>query len=365
MASAIYRLPSSDCAGRIRDAGWTPNAEWEGARMPQRLSLPDVNELSRAALIGAGTAAAAAETVARSIVDAEAEGIRNVGLGYLPIYCEHARCGKVDGHAAPTFEQVTAAAIRADAANGFSHPAFALAEGAFVALAKEAGIAALGVTRSASAGVVGWFVDRLARAGLVNLAFANSSPLVAPFGGRERFFGTNPLGFGAPRASGAPLVVDMSTSATAYMNVAAAAARGESIPLGWALDVDGNPTTDPEKGIGGSIAPLGGYKGTGLAIMVDVLAAAVTGSHFSHEASSFVDNEGGPVGVGQLFVGIAPERLGGGALASRLDAMLAEMCLDGDARVPGERRHAARHRAERDGVEVDDELIRTIEGYCE
>lgn len=332
--------------------------------MTRTLALADVYELSLAALTGSGASQLQAVPVARSVGDAEAEDLRNVGLAYLPIYCEHLRCGKIDGHAVPTMRQAAPAAIQVDAANGFCHPAFLAAEDALVGCTRDLGIACLGITRSYSAGVVGWFVDRLARAGLVSLVFANTSPLVAPWGGKRPFFGTNPIAFGAPRAAGVPLVIDLSTSATARVNVIEAAAKGQPIPPGWAHDRDGRPTTDPQRALEGTVAPLGGYKGTGLAIMVDILAAGLTGALWSHRASAFGDNTGGPPGVGQLFLALAPARLGVPDLGTGIEAMLAAMCADPGVRIPGARRHAARARAERDGVQVPDALYDELAGYA-
>ena len=230
--------------------------------MSVTLSLDEVETLSLRALRACGATERVARVMALSMRDAEAEGIRNVGLAYLPVYCEHLRVGKVRGDTEPRVEQPAPAVLRVDAGDGFCHVAFVAAEARFVELTRETGIAALAITRSSSAGVVGWFNDRLARAGLVSLAFANASPLVAPYGGRRPFFGTNPIGVGAPRAGGEPLVMDFSTSATAYVNVLDAASRGEPIPLGWALDADGRATTSARAAVEhGSIAPLGGTRG--------------------------------------------------------------------------------------------------------
>lgn len=332
--------------------------------MTIRMSLKEAYELCRAALLASGANESNAVPVAKSLEDAEAEGIRNVGLGYLSHYCEHLLCGKVDGRAVPRVSQVAPAALRVDAAHGFCHPAYVAAEDAFIALTRDTGIACMTITRSYSAGVVGWFVDRLARQDLVALAFANSPKLVAPWGGKQRFFGTNPLAFGAPRSGQPPIVVDMSTSATARVNIVELAARNQPIPTGWALDVDGKPTTDPQRALAGTVAPLGGSKGTALALMVDVLAAGLSGAQWSHEAASFGDNTGGPPGVGQLFFALSPERLGVAGLGERVDGMLADMCADEGAHVPGDRRHAHRARAEREGIEVPESLIEKLKTYC-
>ena len=159
---------------------------------------------------------------------------------------------------------------------------------------------------SYSAGVLGWMVDLLARDGLVSLGFSNSSPLVAPWGGRTAMLGTNPLAFGAPRDGRPPFVVDMATSATAYVNIRQAAAEGRDIPLGWAVDPDGNLTTDPHRGLAGTVAPLGGAKGFALGLIVEILAAGITGGNWAIDSSSFIDDVGGPPDVGQVFIAIDP-----------------------------------------------------------
>jgi len=328
------------------------------------LTLDEVYELSFRALLGSDTIAANAAPVADSVREAEAEGIHNVGLGYLPIYCEHTRCGKVDGQATAVVERVGEAAFRVDAAHGFSHLAFVAAEDDFVAAAKRAGVATLALSRSSSAGVVGWFNERLARAGLMSLAFANSSPAMAPWGGTRKFFGTNPMGFGLPRDGAPPIIVDQSSTATAMVNVRQAAARGEPIPDHWGLDASGQPTTDAAAALRGSMAPAGGHKGFGLALIVDVLAGGLTGSNFSYQSSLFGDNEGGPTDVGQLFVAFTPQMLAGDAFAARIEAWISAMTAEDGVRLPGARRHAERERRSREGVRIDAALHERLLGYC-
>lgn len=324
-----------------------------------RLSLEEVEALALDALRRAGASDPQAAPVARSIRAAEAEGARGIGLGYLPFYCGHLRVGKIRGDAAPRLERTAPAAHRVDAGGGFAHPAYEAGEAALIEDARAQGIAVLGVSGAYACGVVGHFVDRLARAGLVGLAVTNASSTMAPWGGSRPFFGTNPYAFGAPRR-GDPLIVDSSSSATAFVNLATAAAEGRAIPEGWALDADGRPTTDPEAGMAGSIAPAGGHKGAVLALMVEVLAAGLTGASWSFEASSLGDDEGGPPGLGQTFLAIRPDALGATGFADRLEAMLAAMTAEEGTRVPGERRHAERRRAEREGVEVDDATLAVL-----
>ena len=328
----------------------------------QNLTLDDVYHLSLRVLVASGARIDNAEPVAACMRDAEAQGLRNHGLGYLPVFCEHLRCGKVDGNANPSILQRADSVLVVDAANGFAHTAFLFALEEFVAMTRTTGTASLGITRSYSASVVGWFVERLAAHGLVSLAFANASPLMPSWGGKTPRFGTNPLGFGVPRLD-TPIVVDMATSTAARVNVVAAARRGEQIPDGWALDREGRPTNDPRAALEGMNAPLGGAKGYGLALMVDVLSAGLTGSRYSHAVSSFGSCEGGPTRCGQLLLAFNPQMLGGVHFSSALESMLGAMLQTPAMRLPGDRRLAAR-AAHAHHIEVPTELVRLLERYA-
>lgn len=317
------------------------------------IGLDEVEALSCRALQTAGASQAQAASVARSIRAAEAEGTRGIGLGYLPWYCRHLRVGKIVGTAVPQVLASRPGTLMVEAQGGFAHAAFEAGETALIAAARTQGIAVLGIAGSYACGVLGYFTDRLARTGLVALAVTNASATMAPWGGRLPFFGTNPWAFGAPRA-GEPLVVDSSSSATAYMNLSSAAAEGRPIPPHWALDLQGVPTTDANEGLAGSIAPAGGHKGGALALMVEVMAAGLTGAHWSHEASSLGTDEGGPPRLGQSFIAIDPEAMAPG-FVQRLEAMLAAMTAQDGVRLPGSRRHSNRTLAEADGVHLSDD----------
>lgn len=324
------------------------------------LSLAEVELLARSALDRCGANPTQSESTGRSIRDAEAEGIRNVGLGYLPTYLLHLHCGKIIGSAIPRVGESNGSTLHVDAGFGFCHPAFEAALDPFVDLTKGQGVALLTISRSYSAGVLGWMVDLLARRGLVSLGFANSSPLVAPWGGRTARLGTNPIAFGCPRNDSPPFVVDMATSATAYVNIRTAAEEGRDIPLGWAVDETGQPTTDPQKALQGTVAPLGGAKGFGLGLLVEILAAGISGGNWGIDSSSFGDDQGGPPGVGQAFIAIDSSRSAPG-FGDRLEHLFSELLSETGVRLPGDRRHECRANAERHGVEVPAELLAAIE----
>jgi (2R)-3-sulfolactate dehydrogenase (NADP+) len=318
-----------------------------------RLTLGDVERLAHAALRAAGTSETNARLVARAITAAEAEGLPSHGLIRLPTYCDHVECGKVDGRVDPVARSDRAGAWRVDARHGFAHPAIDLGFRHLVPAARESGIAALSVARSYNCGVLGYHVERLAREGLVALAFANSPPAIAPWGGSKAFFGTNPIACAAPRRTGAPLVIDQSASVVARGEVILRAREGKAIPEGWALDSEGKPTTNPHAVLdGGSMLPSGGYKGAGIALIVEIMAAVVTGASLSLQASSFTDNKGGPPSTGQFFIAIAPEAFAEGPFPQRLQELVEAMCREPGVRLPGARRVAAQTRAAAEGVTV-------------
>lgn len=331
----------------------------------ETLTLDEVESLAVRALVASNTGQANARSVGRSIVDAEADGIHSHGLARLPNYCEHARAGKVDGHAVPTCERVGAAALKADARTGFAHPALDLGLAGLIPLARENGIAALAVVNSYNSGVMGYHVGRLARAGLVGLGFANAPASIAPWGGKRAVFGTNPIACAAPRTGAEPVIVDQASSVVAKSEVMVHAQKGEPIPGGWGFDRDGNATTDPKAVLdGGTLAPAGGYKGAGLALIGEILCAAVAGATFSFRASSFADNSGGPPRTGQFFIAIDGVRLAGPGFGDRLDELFRAMASEEGVRLPGDRRAAARERATSDGVRIRRALHERLLGYC-
>ena len=326
--------------------------------MPQ-LSLADIESLCYDALTQAGASEEQARIVAGEIADAEAEGIRNVGLGYMHLYLKHLHCGKVKAHAQPTIVKTSAAATVIDADYGFCHHAYMIGEQRLIDTAREQGVGLMSIHHSSSAGVLGWFVRRLAREGLVSLMFANSSKAVAAHGGKVPFFGTNPFAFGAPRATEEPLVVDMATASTARVNLVRAAAEGREIEPGHAIDAEGNPTTDPAAGLKGAQLPVGGPKGFGLGLIVDILGGVLTRSHCSYEASMFATTEGGPPNVGQTIIAMDPAFYSEG-FVEHLETMVAAMTEGNEVRVPGERRAALRAQYGVEGIEVPQSLIDQI-----
>ncbi len=330
------------------------------------LSLDQVTDLTCNALAKCGARGNQLEIATQSVVDAERDGIRAVGLNYLPIYCGHLRNNKLVGDAIPSHQQIAPSAIRSNAGNGFAHAAFVEAEQDFYELTEQQGIAALTVVNSYSAGVVGWFVNRMADRGLIGLGFANSPSAVSPAPGASPFFGTNPMAFAVPRGDQPAVVADMATSQVALVTIKQRAAAGEPIPLGWGYDAKGRLTEDASAVInGGSLAPVGGYKGTLLGLLVDVLAGALAGPNCSFSAPMFKNNEGSYPGVGQFFLGISPAQFSPeqpDQFGNRIEQMLAALSQEPGVRLPGDRRHECRDRAADIGVEVPADLYEKLKG---
>jgi (2R)-3-sulfolactate dehydrogenase (NADP+) len=317
------------------------------------------------ALERAGTSPAIAESVARALVAAEVDGLKGHGLSRVASYAAQVTSRKVDGCAIPSATRTRPATLIIDAAYGFAYPALDLAVEQLPILARESGIAAAGIFRLHHAGALGLVAERLASVGLVALLFANTPSAMAAWGGQRGLLGTNPIAFAAPRLAGPPLIVDLALSEVARGKIVAAAHAGEPIPLGWATDKAGQPTTSAKDALEGTLLPSGGAKGAALALMVEVLAAAVTGANFASEASSFLDANGPPPATGQLIIAIDASALGAGAgLASRLQILGENIEAESGVRVPGSRRFALRAAAARDGIMITPRLLAEIDAIA-
>lgn len=324
------------------------------------LTLAEAETLISDALERSRTHSANAAIVARALVAAEADGLKGHGLSRVPSYAAQAKVGKVDGMAVPKVEHVTPALIRIDARHGFAYPAIAAAEAALRDAAPVMGVATAAIRRSHHCGVAGHPVERLAEAGLVAMLFANTPAAMAPWGGRTATFGTNPIAFACPLPDQPPIVVDLSLSKVARGNILAAKQKGEKIPEGWALDAEGKPTTDAEAALKGTMLPLGDAKGTALALLVEILAAGLTGATYAADATSFLDDKGGPPGTGQLLIAFEPKMIGGPAALTHFARLAGQITGQPGARLPGSRRIHTRERANRDGITVASALFDEI-----
>lgn len=303
-----------------------------------------------------------AEATAAACVAAEAMGQGGHGLSRIPQYAMLLRVGRADGAAEPRIVREKGGACLISAGNGLAYPACALAVHEVVARARAHGVAVAGVTDSHHSGVSGLHVAAIAEAGLVGLMFTNSPAAMPVPGGRRPLLGTNPIAAAFPCPGADPIVIDLALSATARGKIMLAAKQGRPIPEGWALDAQGNPTTDAQAALTGTMLAMGGDRGLALALMVELLAVALTGAAFGFEADSFFREEGNRPRMGQLLLAIDPGALAGGEVyAARLGALAAAMAAEPGLRLPGARRLAARRRAETEGIEVPDALWAEIE----
>lgn len=323
------------------------------------------NELTRrvaAAFEANKTAPAAAKAVAEALVQAEIDGQRGHGLSRVESYAAQAASGKVNGFAEATVERRKPGALLVDADHGFAYPAINAAMEALNGAANETGIAAAAIHRSHHCGAVGWHCERLADRGLLAMFFANTPKAMAPWGGSRALFGTNPIAFAAPRRAASPIVIDLALSTVARGKILTAAQAGEPIPEGWAVDVDGNPTTDAKAALAGTLTPIGDAKGAALALMVELLAVTLAGANFAREATSFFDADGNPPGVGQLILAIDPDAFTGrDTVLNRIEDLAADFADNGTARLPGANKAARRAEADRAGIDVDGATLALIQ----
>ena len=326
-----------------------------------RLRLEELHALVVEILVAHDTARDNAERVATALVAAEADGQKGHGASRVPSYAAQARSGKVDGHAVPEAARLGDSAAVVDARDGFAYPAIELAQRTVLDCLAASPVAAAVIRNSHHSGVVAHHVEPLARAGYIALSVCNTPQAIAPWGGNRGLFGTNPIGFAAPRTGHPPLVIDMSLSKVARGRINVAARTGEPIPADWAFDADGNPTTDAKAAMAGTMAPIGDAKGAQLALMVEVLTGALSASCFGFESSSYFTAEGPPPRAGQLLLAADPGPFSEGGFGARLEDLLAAIEAQPGTRLPGQRRHALRAKAERDGVTIPRELHEQLE----
>ena len=307
------------------------------------LTVPEIHELARKCLLANGCDEANAEAVATTVSTAERDGSESHGLFRMPGYVASLRSGKVNGKADPKAEMVTPAIIRMHGDEGYTPLAIQRGIPLLAEAAQTIGIAAMGITNTYHFAALWPETEALAERGLMGLACTAYKPSVAPYGAKAPLFGTNPLSFAWPRPGKSPLVYDMATAAKALGDVQIAARDGHEVPPGTGLDSEGNPTTDPGKiANGGVLLPFGGYKGSAIAMMVELLCAGMVGERFSYEAARVDNSDGGPAGGGEFLLAMSPEIMAGPGWADHSEDFFAQlMGLEG-VRLPGQRRHTNR-----------------------
>ncbi|KPC27669.1 Ureidoglycolate dehydrogenase [Pseudomonas syringae pv. cilantro] len=330
------------------------------------LSFQQLTALLRQIFLTHGTSPDVADVLAENCASAQRDGAHSHGIFRMPGYLSSLASGWVDGKAVPVVEDVGAAFVRVDACNGFAQPALAAARSLLVDKARSAGIAILAIRSSHHFAALWPDVEPFAEQGLVALSMVNSMTCVVPHGASRPLFGTNPIAFAAPRAGGEPMVFDLATSAIAHGDVQIAAREGRLLPAGMGVDRDGQPTEDPRAILdGGALLPFGGHKGSALSMMVELLAAGLTGGNFSFEFDWAKHPGAQTPWTGQLVIVIDPDKGSAQQFAQRSEELVRQLHGAGQKRLPGERRYSERARSMAQGIAIaqhDFERLQALAG---
>jgi delta1-piperideine-2-carboxylate reductase len=327
------------------------------------LSLNEIADLSRRVFSKNGCDSANTEALVRTVVAAERDGSLSHGLFRVPGYVASLRSGKVNGNAKPYVRHKTPAIVSVHGDNGYAPLAIEYGVPALAEAARKFGVAVMATTHTYHFAALWPETEAIAAEGLVGMACVCYMPFMAPAGGNRPLFGTNPISFAWPRPGREPVVVDMATAAMALGEVQIAAREGRSVPPNTGLDVNGNPTIDPKEILRGMLLPFGGYKGSAVALMVELLAAGAVGERFSFEAAEADNKDGGPPRGGEFMLAIAPDLLAGSDWAEHCEDFFRRFDAIEGARLPGSRRH--QNRRDDSARKVDAHLIERIRSFCE
>ena len=319
--------------------------------MTRRLSLVEATGLAARAVRAAGASDDAALSLARATVSANAHGKGSSGFSHLVDYLSALDAGRILGDAEPLITSPAAAAIHCDARGGIAQLGFDRAFDDLRGRAATFCLALFTQKGSYTTGELGYYPRRLAEAGLVAFAATSGPALMAVAGAKAPVYCTNPIAFAAPLDEGPPLLIDQASSATAFVELRRYAERGETLPPGWAVDAGGQPTTDPRAALRGALLAFGGARGANIALMVEVMAAGLSGANWALDAPSFTSGDRSP-GAGLILIAIAPSMLAPD-FSQRLRLQLDRLAKLG-VHIPG-RRVAATE------IELPDALVVEIE----
>lgn len=334
--------------------------------MMTRVSYDELVALLAAAFRRHGCSDHVAALLAENMAGAERDGAHSHGVFRIKGNLGSLDSGWVDGKAVPVLEDVAPGMLRADGHNGFSLPVLELARQPLMAKARANGIALLTVRKAHHFSAVWPDIEPFAREGLIAMAMVNSMASVVPHGGHRKVYGTNPMGFAVPRAGTDPLVFDQASSAMANGDVQIAAREGRPLPPGTGVDRDGRPTTDAKAVLdGGSLLPFGGHKGSSIAMMMEIMGAALAGGDYSFE----IDWSGYPGAAtphgGQTYILIDPKRGAVNSFADRLEVLIDEIGDAGQPRLPADRRYANRRDAVAHGIPISDDVLAEIRNLAQ
>lgn len=328
------------------------------------LTLNEIHDLAKHALLGAGSSEEMADIVADTVMRAERDGSLSHGLFRIPGYVASLKSGKVNANASPKVESVTPVMIRCDADNGYAPLAHSRCLEPLIAAARQYGIAMLSIVRSHHFAALWPETEALAENGLAAFTCVNYMPMVAPYGATEKLYGSNPVSFAWPRPGGTPVVFDMATAAMAMGDVQIAARDNHEVPSGTGLNKRGELTTDPKEILEGMLLPFGGYKGSHISMMVELLAGPLVGETVSYETGRMDNDDGGPPPGGQFILALSPDiTSGSNDWAAAAEAFFQKLESYPDVRLPGQRRH--RNRLDTGPRAVNAELVDRIRQLAE
>jgi delta1-piperideine-2-carboxylate reductase len=325
------------------------------------LSLDEIYDLAKRTLLANGCDGENANILADTIMRAERDGSLSHGLFRLPAYVSALKSKKVNGKARPEIQTIAPSIIKVLGNNAVAPMVLSVGLPALIDLAKKTGVAVLAITNSHHMAALWPETEAIAEAGLVGIACTSYKPAVAPAGATKPLYGTNPISFAWPRPGKTPVVYDMATASMAMGEVQVAAREGHKVPLGTGLNKDGKETTNPsEIADGGVLLPFGGYKGSGIAMMVELLAGALLGEWFSFETKEHDNNDGGPPKGGEFILAMSPDKIAGPNWDKHADEFFIKMKAMDGVRLPGERRH--KNRLDKGPRQINKELVEKIKG---
>ena len=323
------------------------------------LTLNDIYDLAKKTLLANGCDDETASILAELIMKAERDGSLSHGLFRLPAYVSGLKSGKINGKGKPEVKKISPSVIKVLGNNCLAPVVLKKGIPELIKAAKENGVAILAINNSHHMAAMWPETEMIAEQGLVAFACTSYKPAVAPAGATKPLFGTNPISFAWPRPGKTPVVYDMATASMAMGEVQVAKREGHKVPLGTGLNKDGKETTDPgEIADGGVLLPFGGYKGSGIAMMVELLAGALVGDNFSYETAAKDNKDGGPPSGGEFILAISPDKSSGNNWGKHSDEFFNKMKSMDGVRLPGERRH--KNRSDKGPRNINEELVNKI-----
>ena len=323
------------------------------------LSLQEIFDLAKKTLLANGCDEETAIILSDLIMKAERDGSLSHGLFRLPAYISGLKSGKINGKARPEIKKISPSVIKVLGNNCLAPMILNKSIPELIKAAKENGVAVLAINNSHHMAAMWPETEAIAEQGLVAFACTSYKPAVAPAGAIKPLYGTNPISFAWPRKNKTPVVYDMATASMAMGEVQVAKREGHKVPLGTGLTKEGKETTDPGKIVdGGVLLPFGGYKGSGIAMMVELLAGALVGDNFSYETAAKDNNDGGPPSGGEFIIAISPDKLSGNDWDKHSSEFFDKMKSMDGVRLPGERRH--KNRLDKGPRNINEELVNKI-----